>query len=195
MGYVDAAGRPFPAVTGRRTRTRCTLLLTGLGLWHGRIRPHAKRVTAPDHRHLTIPLAALTVVSTTATVLAPVLARWPLVLALLSPRLPFLLLAAHSSPLVVFLVLGTARACLADPFSYLLGRRLAGEGARRGPITRVFDRFGTQAAFVAVLVRPIGRHLFAAGAVRARPLTVAIADVIGTVAFLWILQTGVSVVL
>jgi hypothetical protein len=149
-------------------------------------------VTAPDHRHLTIPLAVLTVVSTAATVCAPVLGRWPMFLALLSPRIPFLLLAAHSAPLPVFLALGTARACLADPFSYLLGRRLAGDGAPRGWITRAFDRYGTHAAFAAVLVRPIGRHLFAAGAVRAHPVVVAVADVVSTVAFLWVLRAGVS---
>jgi hypothetical protein len=126
------------------------------------------------------------------TILSPALIRWPMLLCLLSPRLPFLLLAAKSSPAVVFLVLATARLCLADPFHFLLGRRLAGTEAPQSRLARLLARIGPAGIVVAVLVRPIGRHLFAAGVLRARPVVVTATDVAGTVAFLVVVHTGMS---
>jgi hypothetical protein len=119
-----------------------------------------------------------------------------LLLALLSPRIPFLLLAAPDTPFVLFVTLGTARLCAADPFHFLLGRRVGDAGivqARtprwlRGPM----DRFGTSISFVAILLRPIGRHLFIAGAARARPIPVAIGDALSTIAFLIAIREGLT---
>jgi hypothetical protein len=155
-------------------------------------------VAAREHRRLTLPLVALSLVSTLATAGSPWLARWPLVLAMLSPRVPFLALAAVGTPLPVFLVLGTARLCIADPFHYLLGRRLADAGLARvrtsGRIAPRIERLGTPGSFVAIALRPIGRHLFAAGMTRARPIPVALADLASTLTFLVALHAGAGVV-
>ena len=130
-------------------------------------------------RRLVVLLAALSAASTTATAMTPFLLRWPLVLAGLSPRVPFLLLAAGHSPFVLFLIVATARLLVADPIHYALGRR---HGADRiAPrIQRVVGRFG----LAAVAVKPVGPVLAAAGATRLDPKLVFIADLAGTVAYL-----------
>jgi hypothetical protein len=157
-----------------------------------------RHLAAREHRRLTLPLAAISIVSTLATAASPWLARWPLVLAMLSPRVPFLALAAVGTPLPVFLVLGTARLCIADPFHYLLGRRLAKAGLARvrapGRLARRIERCSTPGSFLAIVLRPIGRHLFAAGMTRARPVPVALADIASTIAFLVALYAGAGIV-
>jgi len=160
--------------------------------WNRHGVPRLRVLVAREHRGLTVPLLAITVVSSLGTLLAPALLRWPLLLCLLSPRLPFLLLAADSSPLVAFLALATARLCIADPFHFLLGRRMAGSEAPQGLLARLLARIGPAGIVVAVLVRPIGRHLFAAGALRARPAVVTATDLAGTIAFLVVVRTGMS---
>jgi hypothetical protein len=161
-------------------------------IWTRHAEPRLRVLVAREHRRLTLPLAGLTVVSSVGTALAPTLLEWPLLLCLLSPRLPFLLLAAHDSPLAVFLLIATVRSCLADPFHFLLGRRMAVTGAPRGAVTRFLTRIGPTGIVVTVLVRPIGRHVFAAGVMRIRPAVVIAADVAGTVAFLIVVHTGMS---
>jgi hypothetical protein len=130
----------------------------------------------------------LSLVSTAATAAAPALWGNPLLLMTLTPRLPFLLAAAPRSGFLVFLVLGTFRLCLADPFHYRLGRRLvtqAEPGLRFGRLTPlVGHRFARPAAAVAVLVRPNGRHLALAGVV-GLPVPVVVAlDATGTALYL-----------
>jgi hypothetical protein len=81
---------------------------------------------------LVLPLAVLSVVSAGATLAAPALRGNPLLLMALTPRLPFLVLAARRIGPVPFVAVGTVRLCLADPFHFRLGRRLgrsAGGGA------------------------------------------------------------------
>lgn len=133
-------------------------------------------------------LGLLTAVSTGATLLSPALAaEQPLLLAGLSPRVPFLALAAGDSPLPLFLLVGLGRLLLADPIHYALGRR---HGAHRvgARVQRVVGRFG----LVAVAIRPNGPVLAAAGAGHLRPGPVLVADVAGTVAYLLLLRGGVQ---
>lgn len=133
-------------------------------------------------------LALLTALSTGATLLSPALAAdQPLLLAGLSPRVPFLALAAADTPLPLFLLVGLGRLVLADPIHYVLGRR---HGAHRvGPrIQRVVGRLG----LAAVAIRPNGPVLAAAGAGRLAPAGVVAADVTGTVAYLLLLRSGVQ---
>ena len=123
-------------------------------------------------------LAVLSATSTTATALTPVLVHWPLVLAGLAPRAPFLFLAAGHTPFSVFLVVATARLLVADPIHYALGRR---HGADRvhPRIQRAVGRVG----LVAVALKPNGPVLAAAGAGRLDARWVMLADVFGTVLY------------
>jgi hypothetical protein len=161
-------------------------------------RSFATAATAPPVRSLALPLLALSAVSAAGTVAAPWLWNAPLVLMTLSPRLPFLALAAPRVGLVPFLVVGTVRLCLGDPFHYLLGRRL--RLATRPvslPGARLFSRFSRRAtprraAAVAVLMRPIGRHLALAGATGLESRIVITLDVAGTLVYLIGVHAGSS---
>jgi hypothetical protein len=119
----------------------------------------------------------------------------------LSPRLPFLVLAAPRVGFVPFVVVGTARLCLADPFHFRLGQRLATSGrgpggpfSRRAPAASIArcpwmarlagHRLARRVSAAAVVVRPNGRHLALAGAVGLRASVVTLLDLTGTVAYL-----------
>lgn len=135
---------------------------------------------------IVLPLALLSLVSVAGTLAAPALRHKPLLLVALSPRLPFLVLAAPRVGFVPFLIVGTVRLCLADPFHFRLGRRLASSGAsgccRRSRL--VGHRLARPASAAAVLLRPNGRHLALAGAVRLRTTVVVALDLVGTVVYL-----------
>jgi hypothetical protein len=151
----------------------------------------AGRITAcRPSLDLVLPLAVLSVVSAAGTVAAPALRGNPLLLIALSPRLPFLVLASQRIGLAPFVVIGTARLCLADPFHFRLGRRLAGGGPAGGRTGRRWfaglagHRLARPASGTAVLVRPNGRNLALAGAVGLRAAVVAALDLSGTVLYL-----------
>lgn len=176
--------------------------------------PLGARERAPVRRCLAV-LGVLSVASAGGTVGAPALWNQPLVLVLLTPRLPFI---AHASGHVHWSILAplvVARLCLADPAHFLLGRH-GGDAARLrlrrwsqrsrlfrwaalspgGTVHRALARVtpasrGSAAAVVAV--RPIGRHLMLAGASHARPRTVAVADVAGTVLYVVAVLAGATV--
>lgn len=187
--------RPLPAPTGALPWARRSL---GSGARWGRDRVvrGARLAWAPEHRKLTLPLVVLSIVSTLATAASPWLLGTPFLLALLTPRMPFLALAAPVTPLPIFLALGTVRLCVADPFHYLLGRRVGEAGAHLvhvPPRVRSWVvRFGTPAAFVGILLRPVGRHLFFAGTAQSHPIAVGVADVASTVLFLVAVHAGAS---
>ena len=86
---LSRTGSPPP---GRAIRTRAR------AAWDRHGAPRLQVLVAREHRGLTAPLIAITVMSWLGTILSPALIRWPMLLCLLSPRLPFLLLAAKSSP-------------------------------------------------------------------------------------------------
>jgi hypothetical protein len=133
-----------------------------------------------------VPLAFLSFVSVAGTLAAPALRHNPLLLVALSPRLPFLVLAAPRVGFLPFLLVGTVRLCLADPFHFRLGRRLAppvaGPCRLRGRLAR--HRLARPASAAAVLLRPNGRHLALAGAVGLRTAVVVALDLTGTVVYL-----------
>jgi len=134
-----------------------------------------------------LPLGILSLVSAGGTLAAPVLQRRnPLLLMALSPRLPFLLLAARRAGFLPFMVIGTVRLGLADPFHFRLGRRLGRLRQSRGRLARrlVGRRWARPATAAAVALRPNGRHLALAGAVGLRISVVAALDVAGTVLYL-----------
>ena len=133
-----------------------------------------------------LPLALLSFVSTAGTLAAPALRAKPLLLIALSPRLPFLVLAAPRAALVPFVIIGTVRLCIADPFHFLLGRRLASPGRGGGRLAAriVGHRLARPASAAAVVLRPTGRHLALAGAVGLRPRVVVALDLAGTVLYL-----------
>ena len=157
------------------------------------IRVEPVRGRLRSHVRLTVPLAALTAVSVIGTALAPLLGESPLLLMGLSPRLPFLAVAAPEVGLVPFLLLGTIRLCLADPFHYALGRRVGDAAVTRlpsGRLGRLLQRLadarpGRVGVGVAVLVRPNGRHLALAGATRVPRALVGVLSLVGTASYLF----------
>ncbi|MDQ3106858.1 MAG: hypothetical protein M3Q68_03535, partial [Actinomycetota bacterium] len=87
--------------------------------------------------------------------------------------------------------------CLADPFHFVLGRR-HGSGAvdrlTRHRWLATIKRHATRSIPLLVFLRPNGTNLALAGASRGRTLHVAIADVIGTLAYLLVVhRVGVHV--
>jgi hypothetical protein len=146
-------------------------------------------------------LAVLSAVSAAGTVAAPGLWDRPLLLVALSPRLPFLLHASGSTSWWALAPVALVRLLVADPLHYALGRHGAVVGRRLRWPARLRDgrahRLGARLAAlvgrslpVLVLVRPVGRHVAAAGAARTPPGLVALADVAGTVAYLVAVLVG-----
>ena len=139
------------------------------------------------------PIAVLSLASAVGTAGAPWLRGTPLLLMALAPRLPFLAFAAQRVGFLPFLVVGTVRLCLADPFHFRIGRRVGrrrhpGRPGRPGRL-----RLTRRASAVAVLIRPNGRHLALAGAAGLRVAVVVILDLAGTVLYLACLHAGSSV--
>jgi hypothetical protein len=116
----------------------------------------------------------------------------------LSPRLPFLALAAPKVGVIPFVVVGTARLCLGDPFHFLLGRRLgtvpAGRSRVPGVARLVRHARTKQVVAGAVLVRPIGRHVALAGAAGVRSSVVVGLDLAGTLVYLVGVHTGMGAI-
>jgi hypothetical protein len=131
-------------------------------------------------------IALLAAVSAGATLAAPWLVSRPLLLIALSPRLPFLALAAANTPLLPFVVVGLLRTAAADPFHYSLGRRHGASLVERLPTSRfrVVSGVLARSTCLAIVIRPIGRHLVLAGAAGSSARAVAAADAVGTLAYL-----------
>jgi hypothetical protein len=151
-------------------------------------------------RQLVLPLAGLSVISAVGTACSPALLQWPLLLVLLSPRMLFLSLAANDVHWSLFLLVGTFRLSLGDPFHFLLGRTCGSGAVDRLPgfLRRFVERSShLQRPLVAavVLVRPIGLYLAWAGSLGLHPRLIAALDLIGTVTYLLLLRAGASAVL
>lgn len=141
------------------------------------------------------PLATLTAASFVGTALAPVLQGDGLLIAMLSPRLVFLGLAAHQVPSVPFVILATLRLCIADPFHYRIGRAHGPAVlGSLGWLGRLLLRLGSRSWVVAaaVTLRPVGRHLMWAGTRRLNWLLVGVLDVLSTVLYCIAVKTGVD---
>ncbi len=152
---------------------------------------------AAVRRRELIPLVLLGTISVTGTVLAPFLRRDGLLLAMLSPRLVFLGVAAHQVDLGPFVVLATLRMCLGHPWHYVLGRRHGSAVVGSlGALGRVAQRFGGHrwAVLALVVVRPVGRHLMWAGTQRTNPIAVAVLDIGSTAALCVAVKAGISLI-
>ena len=134
------------------------------------------------------PISAISVVSAIGTVLSPALFKAPLVLSLLSPRLPFLVLAAGGTNPVLFVTLIGLRLSITDWHWFDLGRRRGRDLAMKSRISRKILLWNPRAQKVGVVallaIRPISRHLLLSGMVGLKLRTVAFIDVISTVVFL-----------
>ncbi len=134
------------------------------------------------------PISAISVVSAIGTVLSPALFKAPLVLSLLSPRLPFLVLAAGGTNPVLFVTLIGLRLSITDWHWFDLGRRRGRDLAMKSRISRKILMWNPRAQKVGVVallaIRPISRHLLLSGMVGLKLRTVAFIDVISTVVFL-----------
>ena len=134
------------------------------------------------------PISAISVVSAIGTVLSPALFKAPLVLSLLSPRIPFLVLAAGGTNPVLFVTLIGLRLSITDWHWFDLGRRRGRDLAMKSKISRKIMLWNPRAQKVGVVallaIRPISRHLLLSGMVGLKLRTVAFIDVISTVVFL-----------
>jgi hypothetical protein len=134
------------------------------------------------------PISAISVVSAIGTVLSPALFQMPLVLSMLSPRLPFLVLAAGGTNPVLFVTLIGLRLSITDWHWFDLGRRRGRDLAMKSRISRKILMWNPRAQKLGVMallaVRPISRHLLLSGMVGMKSRDVAIIDVISTVVFL-----------
>ena len=148
---------------------------------------------------LLAPLAVLSVVSAAGSVLSPyLLASNPLLLVALSPRALHVVVAAAAVPFPTFLVVCMLRLVAADPCHFMLGRThgptLSAAVERRsavlGRVTRWLVRVDERKTLLAVAVSPTGKILLLAGAGRARPSRVALADACGTLVHLTVLYVS-----
>ena len=134
------------------------------------------------------PISAISVVSAIGTVLSPALFQMPLVLSMLSPRLPFLVLAAGGTNPILFVTLIGLRLSITDWHWFDLGRRRGRDLAMKSRISRKILMWNPRAQKLGVMallaVRPISRHLLLSGMVGMKSRDVAIIDVISTVVFL-----------
>lgn len=184
VGAVAVRG---PVVEGAVAPVRCARLLGVVRDCEGAVRGHLAA------------LGLLTTVSVVGTLAAPVLWNQPLLLMSLAPRLPFLVLAAATLPLPVFLAVGTARLCLADPVHFDLARRLghrvgpllsqraATGGGRRATLVR---RWGRPATALLVLLRPTSNQLRLAAWAGLRGRVTLALSATGTVAYLVAIHLG-----
>ena len=134
------------------------------------------------------PISAISIISGIGTVLSPALFKAPLVLSLLSPRLPFLVLAAGGTNPVLFVTLIGIRLSITDWHWFDLGRRRGRDLAMKSRISRKILMWNPRAQKIGVMallaVRPISRHLLLSGMVGMKSRDVAIIDIISTVVFL-----------
>ena len=134
------------------------------------------------------PISAISIISAIGTVLSPALFKAPLILSLLSPRLPFLLLAAGGTNPVLFVTLIGIRLSITDWHWFDLGRRRGRELAMKSRITRRILLWNLRAQKIGIVVllafRPISRHLLLSGMVGMKSRDVAIIDIVSTVVFL-----------
>ena len=171
------------------------------GTMRRRLVDKASALVRHEARRLLLPLALLTVISSLGTMAAPglIAGDQSLLLVALSPRLSFLAIAAPQTALVPFLVVAGVRLCLADPFHFVLGRRHGTAAVDR--LTGRFRWLGRATAVASrsvpllVFLRPNGTNLAIAGASRHSTLQVAVADVVGTLAYLLVIhQVGGHVI-
>jgi hypothetical protein len=107
---------------------------------------------------------------------------------MLSPRLPFLVLAAGGTNPVLFVTLIGLRLSITDWHWFDLGRRRGRDLAMKSRISRKILLWNPRAQKIGVMallaVRPISRHLLLSGMVGMKLRDVAIIDIISTVVFL-----------
>ena len=144
-------------------------------------------------------IGALSAVSAAGTLSAPALLGQPLALVLLSPRLPFLALAGASVRPGLLIPCVALRLCAGDVFHFRLGRTgpdtALGRRLQASRVTRLrwivaarmrlarHEVIARHSILVGIVVRPIGRHLFLAGASGTCGRRVAVADAVGTLAY------------
>ena len=134
------------------------------------------------------PISVISIVSGIGTVLSPALFKAPLVLSLLSPRIPFLVLAAGKTNPLLFVTLIGIRLSITDWHWFDLGRRHGRDLAMKSRLSRRIMLWNPRAQKIGVIallaIRPISRHLLLSGMVGMKSRTVAIIDIVSTVVFL-----------
>ena len=133
--------------------------------------------------------ALVSAVSAAGTAFTPALLAFPILLVALTPRLPFLVLAASSASPVLFFSVAVPRMLVADPVHITLGRRLGGRFVPQRA-KRLIRRLG----LLGVALRPTSKVLAAAGACKLSTARILIADVLGTVGLVVGIYIGTTTV-
>lgn len=135
----------------------------------------------------------LAVVATIGDVLsATLIGDRPLALIALTPRTAYLVAATHKVPFAMFLLVATARLCVADPLHFMLGRTVGptvgaavrSAASRSARLARMVPR-GRRAAllwFAVVALSPTAKTMLVTGGAGVDRRHVAAADLLGTVA-------------
>ena len=117
---------------------------------------------------------------------------------MLSPRLPFLVLAAGGTNPVLFVTLIGLRLSITDWHWFDLGRRRGRELAMKSRISRKILMWNPRAQKIGVVallaIRPISRHLLLSGMVGLKSRTVAIIDIASTIAITIVVITITAVI-
>lgn len=146
-------------------------------------------------------IVVLSVVSAAGIPLSPLLLKTsPLLLVALNPRLAFLVFCAGKVPMWQFILVGTLRLCVADPFHYMIGNRIDSwlfaqpkkELKRKKPLKWLRKLLkwvhkhpsGKKIVVIGVLLRPNWYMLQLAGSLKAHPVAVGAASVLSTVVYL-----------
>lgn len=138
------------------------------------------------------PLVALSVLSAVGTGSSAVLIQTsPLLLIMMTPRVPFMIVAAQHTSFPVFVAAASLRLLAGDPFHYGIGRTYGAQALQwtqaRLPFTRrlasITERLMSRFGVFVVAVRPHGPVLMMAGITGLRPVRVFGAAIIGTVVY------------
>ena len=168
------------AITIPTAPTTLTGQLSRAARWvRGRPRPPARTLRSGRNwkvktRWILGAWAVTSAISVVGIVLTPALIAFPIVLIALTPRLPFLFMAAATTNLLLFFGV-VVPDVVDDPIHVALGRRYgARAGAAEGAAADGPPRRGRDSA------RPTSRVIAAAGICRMRTSRIVIADVVGT---------------
>ena len=134
-------------------------------------------------------LGGWTVLATLMGLVGPVVARdRPLLLMVLSPRLP-VILAVSREAWPAFLAVGLIRLSISDPVNFMVGRRhgrqlLTSHTARRFKLEGILDRVPKRAWPLLVALGPSGSTMLAAGSSDASAVAAGVANVAATMVLL-----------
>jgi len=174
---------------------------TNKGSWHSWV--ERVKGASPRLRWHLVWMGLWSLVGVVGTLASPALLDQPVALMALSPRTLFLPLAATALPLPAFVLLGTLRLGVTDASYFLVGRATVpavrvtrSKWSMLGICQRLIQFMARSRGSAALILflRPNSKYLAAAGSQKVSPLLAGAASVLGTVAWLVAVHTGITAV-